>query len=483
VLLKEVDDVARTYVEKADEVTKAGSTFHPIDTAFNRIMVYAIADAVTKNNVQLKTLEAHQYMGETRPDNQIGAPASSAGSTSAIEKPGLVKLIGLAIDRGAIQKAVNGTALTLSTSPYALAAAAEGDTPATYERFGALRRIGVSATYSITDESQLLANVSRKQLDQFSIRLRLSPDRSTRSANFAKTWNETIRDKIQRRLIVLTEEEAELFVRNRRGNFKLNLVRVQLERALHSDIVTTLKTFADSDPPERKVAAVRQKILDVIKINVYDKDPKDLGLDDSDVKRINDDFIPSLVSAHAEFMAGRALLEQALDDLEQKWLATVTYTNHPNEIGSAYSEVKFAAEKGLGGPYKFVLNATASYYHDPDPMKNQERFKDFTAALSFEYKVKPAYLKDTPDMGEITYSFVGNYQRIQENRGMPMKEANIGVAQFKANFPISNGVSIPLSVTYATATDLIKEDHVRGNFGISFDLDKFSALAHKVLKP
>lgn len=484
VLLKEVDDVAQTYVDQAAAITAAGSLVKPIDAAFNRILVYAIADAMTTGNVTLRTLEAHQYMGETaQTDKQVGSTPNSGGTTSAIEKPGLINLIGLAIERGAIQKAVNGTSLTLSTSPYALAALSEGDTATTYKRYGKLARIGVSATYTITDESQLLANLSRKQLDQFSVRIRLSPDRSTRSEAFESLWNKQIKDKVQRRLIVLTDAEAKLFVDNRSGNLKLNSLRNRLQNGIHNAIVAKLQTFAATDDRAKKVADVRQIILDVIKNNVYDKNLSDLGLNDFDLKMINEEFIPNLVMAHQEFIEGRALLEKVIDELNQRWLVTFIYTNHPVEGGPGYSEFKLAATRGVGAPFKFVLNASGSIYHKPDMMKNQERFKDFTAALSFEYAVTPGYLKDTVDLSKITYSLTGNYQRIQENRDLPMKAANIGVAQFKAEFPISNGVSIPLSVSYATATELIKEDHVRGNFGISFDLDKFSALAKKVLKP
>jgi hypothetical protein len=81
----------------------------------------------------------------------------------------------------------------------------------------------------------------------------------------------------------------------------------------------------------------------------------------------------------------------------------------------------------------------------------------------------------------MTYSLTGRYQRLLENRGVPMKKADIGVAQFKVEVPVAAGISIPLSVSYATSTELLNESNTQGHFGFTFDLDKFAAL-RKLLK-
>lgn len=65
-----------------------------------------------------------------------------------------------------------------------------------------------------------------------------------------------------------------------------------------------------------------------------------------------------------------------------------------------------------------------------------------------------------------------------ENRGMAKKTADVALAQFKVEIPLLTGFSLPFSVTYATATELIKESHVRANFGFTMDTDKI----FKILK-
>ena len=49
---------------------------------------------------------------------------------------------------------------------------------------------------------------------------------------------------------------------------------------------------------------------------------------------------------------------------------------------------------------------------------------------------------------------------------------DIGLGQVKLTIPIKGtGVKIPLSITFSNRTEAIMEKEVRGNFGITFDLD------------
>lgn len=55
---------------------------------------------------------------------------------------------------------------------------------------------------------------------------------------------------------------------------------------------------------------------------------------------------------------------------------------------------------------------------------------------------------------------------------MPALPGDVALAQFKLTIPLTKtGIKIPLSVTYANRTESIMEKEVRGNFGITFDLD------------
>jgi hypothetical protein len=51
--------------------------------------------------------------------------------------------------------------------------------------------------------------------------------------------------------------------------------------------------------------------------------------------------------------------------------------------------------------------------------------------------------------------------------------------QLKLTIPVMDGIDFPLSVSFANRNDLIKESHMRGHFGFSFDLGKLFDQLHK----
>jgi hypothetical protein len=129
---------------------------------------------------------------------------------------------------------------------------------------------------------------------------------------------------------------------------------------------------------------------------------------------------------------------------------------------------------------QLTVNISGSLYHHPSPSKNQDTFRDFTGSVELLQKIgRSPFLRDPANKDQISLSFSGRYQRMPENQGIPGKKADIAVAGGKFEIPVAPGVSFPISVTYANATELIKEAHVSGNFGITFDLDKLKALVTK----
>jgi hypothetical protein len=124
---------------------------------------------------------------------------------------------------------------------------------------------------------------------------------------------------------------------------------------------------------------------------------------------------------------------------------------------------------------KFMANAGLSVYHRPNPLLNQQRIRDFAVALSLEGNAgRSPFLTDDLDQSQITLAFTGRYERLFENRNIIDRKADLGFFQFRLEVPFMGGMSLPFSVTYANATELIKEDHVRANFGSVLMLTSFS---------
>ena len=82
--------------------------------------------------------------------------------------------------------------------------------------------------------------------------------------------------------------------------------------------------------------------------------------------------------------------------------------------------------------------------------------------------------------GKFFLSFAGQFERLatDETAGgvLMASKGNIVVGQVKLTIPIrGTAFKIPLSFSFANRTELIKEKHIRGNFGLTFDLDSLLA--------
>lgn len=451
---------------------------------FPKIFVYSVLGGLSE---EIAKLDRYRYMGETaRTDVQVGASAKSSGSTSAIEKPGISELLAWSIEHGAITKQVNDTVLTLNTSPYALFAATHGDTPETYENYNFFSRLGVSASFDIDSNQALLANARRKQLREWSARFRLTGDRTTRSAGFSKYWEREVKPAIEKRLLALSSTEslfdAEPALRELSG---------KVESETNSEITAYLSKNPLTDKTDKTARA--REIGKIILCKAHASIFVPLNTSGEGKIEITPQIrarIPQLVrglaDAHDAVNLARASLEKYLKELEERPLATFAYTNQRTDTGSDYSVFQFLYERKAFDPMKLIANAGVSFYHKPDDTINQQRVRDFNLALSFEGKTQSPFVSMEEDLSQITYSFTGSYQRLFENRHVPGKRADIGVAQFKIEFPVAMGFRLPFSVTYASASETSQKREVRANFGINLDTLKLLALrrlASLALKP
>jgi hypothetical protein len=143
----------------------------------------------------------------------------------------------------------------------------------------------------------------------------------------------------------------------------------------------------------------------------------------------------------------------------QKPTATKSTTNLPSSVPAV------------------TINFAGSVYPNPVASLNEQTFRGGTAATTLQWDLgKSPFLGSTVDKSQITLELSGQYQRLQENAGQAGKKADLALGNLKLEFPISSGVSFPLSITVANSSEQIKETYAKGNFGISFDLDKLAAL-------
>ena|SRR6266568_978536 len=442
-----------------------------------KMILYSTLDSASPTSSKLlRDLEPYQYLSETaRTDKQLGASPTSEGSVSAIEKPGFARLLGFAIEHGAINKKNDGTNLTLSTSLYSLYTINRGDTAETYSKAGILNRVGVFATFAVTDTTSDLANARRNNLSEWSLKARLFGDRSTRSSKFQKFWRGKIEPLIDARLVALGKPLEDLTTNNPayRG------LRIQAGNCLR-DAVRNRRQDADykaATTEAERVTMLTAAMLGVLRTNVYDRIKSgQFILADDIINKIETQYVPNLKATLENLKGAGGLVEKQLQDLNTGPLGTFAYTNHRIPSGSDYSEGKFLFEqdKSFFRPLKLTGNFGLSFYNRPDPTLKQEKLRDISAALSFEGTSKSPFT-EAENRSKITYSFVGRYERLFENRRMAQRKPDIGTFQFVMEIPFFRGLSLPLSASYAN-TEEEKKKHFRFNFGMRLDTDKLFEL-------
>ncbi|MGH9752109.1 MAG: hypothetical protein ACREA2_04940 [Blastocatellia bacterium] len=91
-------------------------------------------------------------------------------------------------------------------------------------------------------------------------------------------------------------------------------------------------------------------------------------------------------------------------------------------------------------------------------------------------------MNDCMGLGACVFAFSGKYERAVSNAFMPdgsvapQTKGDIAVGQVKLTIPIKDtGLKLPISFTFANRTELVREREVRGNFGLTFDLDTLFA--------
>jgi hypothetical protein len=450
----------------------------PLGAAWDQLFFYTVADAIAPDNAEIsvRTLKAAQYLGETaRTDKQVSAVSSATASTTLAEKPGLVTFLSYAVEHGAIAQAVNGTSLTLTTSPYSLLILGTGgDTSENYDNLAFWRRFNLAASFNMTDQSNVLSNATAKQLSDYSAKMSLIGDRSTRSAKFRGIWNKSFAPVIQRRLNALTKGQVaildELAESNPAFLDKSDSVRHQLLQ----DIANALKgkaelTKADTQSVTDEIlAALHEGVYQPVKTGAVDvpKDTRDF---------INTNVIPALASAHDDLIAAKKNLSAAIDQFSKRPLLTFEYTGHRNVMQSGYAEFKLLYDQHVA-PMDVVMNAGFSTYNTPNPVLHQGRIREYHGNLELEGQAKNPFPVTERDSGKMMYSVSAQLERFEE------KGTNIAVANLRVELPIAAAVSIPLSVSYANKTELLNEKEIKGHFGLTFDLDKLYALTRSIGK-
>jgi hypothetical protein len=169
--------------------------------------------------------------------------------------------------------------------------------------------------------------------------------------------------------------------------------------------------------------------------------------------------------------------EDILEKVAKGGIVTFEYTN--NRAGDApdLSNLRLIAETGFGGRVDLTANASLTLFNRRPNVMSAGRVRDFQLAGQIDVR-----LGEVRDAGIVVLSFAGRYERLLKDASSPMGDVitgtkgDIAFGQMKLTIPVKgSGVRIPISVTFANRDELNKESFVRGNFGVTFDLDSIFA--------
>jgi hypothetical protein len=389
----------------------------------------------------------------------LSSTENSSGGTSLVAKAGLPAVFGFAVENGALTRAIDGTTVTFTGNPVGLveAMAKKGfiDSFQTQDDFTAFLRklsFGVSFDTSRGDQSGVFTG-DRQQLSGFSFKFNILDQRDPRHPKYTNRWLKITRQQASKLALSLNN-----FVRSLAtapGVPAFNAWRDETNRALNG------KTrFEEIEP----ILIAQLRKLAEMKIPEVE----------AQVKAVASDL--------EDFVEER---NNILDEISNGWIATFDYNNERPVTGPSLSNFRFLAEKGAyNGSIDFTGNASMTIYNSRPTIPNTQRLRDFRFAGQIDVPIG-----DVAKTGKFMLSFAGRYERLLNDEPIAgttavIKKGDIAVGQLKLTIPLrGTALKFPLSITFANRTELIQEKEVRGNFGVTFDLDSILAKFNPFSRP
>jgi len=389
-----------------------------------------------------------------RTDKQTGGSESAGGTTSLVSKGGVPAVLGFAVENGALTQTTSQTTLTF-----------RGNLVGIYE---ALAKKGFIDGYKSDDSvTRFLRNISfgfsfdtsrgatpgtftadKQQLSGYSLRYSIINHRDPRDKRYTTDWNRLVGD---RSIGVSVAHDLGLVARQL-------LDQKNIPPALDKWLTETQQ--AVSKASAGNIQSVLEAQID--KIPVADLPPQ-----------LNE-AVTALAKDFDSYLKGR---DDIINRIAKGLVVTFDYVNdRPLNLPST-SNFKFIAEKGTsGGGLDLTFNGSFTLLNSIPVGTKMDRLRDFRLATQFDVP-----LGSISGGGKFLLSFAGRYERLlndQKTAGGAIlsPKGDIAVGQAKLTIPIrGTAVKIPLSISFANRTEFIKEKHVRGNFGITFDLDSILA--------
>jgi hypothetical protein len=422
---------------------------------------------------------------EARAVKQVGSAPASKGTTTLAMKGLAPKILGLALETGAITREVNGNTLTFRATPAGVIKALQSHSlidmysdysKSTLERYAS--RVSVSASFDASKgPSAGTFAADEHQLTNWSIRAELLNQRDPASPRYASLWKGVLRSSAPYR----AASEA---------------IETQLsgwpeyrtwERQLQADIERVVETPLASEHNVDAAAARFRALLEAAM-------PR-LG----DLPRMPPAALTALDAYVAQLTTVQSAIDEVYDFAAKGSIVTFDWsTTRDDALPDLYTTTA-VWEHALGASRKtdLTVNGAVNFYRQkPSADAHQLKSVDLTAQLdhplgsvvllpktTLTVAARFAHIpNDTVAAAPAPAADVAsNASSGSSSTVAASPKGNIVWAQMKLTVPVKDsGVKVPLSITASNRTELIKEKDVRASFGITFDLDALvGGLVHK----
>ena len=420
--------------------------------------------------------EVAEILTFRRADIQTGAGSGASGTTSAVLNPLLPAIFGVAFEDGAITRSVSGSTISLKVAPAGLVCAARPLAAAAVARRDEAacrtfwRRVGVTASFDTTrgEKSSELEDLQtlNNQLSAVTVRAELLNRRTVSGARYIKTFE---------REFVSWKARATAFASVDRDTPEILKAKARVEAQL---VALVTKPDWKETPVEKRTEEIEAIVQEAV-AEVTVPDTQATLVRDAWLAALRADRALQNAVANAPVLTAEYAFERP--DLATEPIGTVVPEGvRPPNLHTARA---IYAQGLTRTSLDFVANTSLSWFSDVRPGMSGS-FRDFKAGIEGTFR-----LRDLANYGAPALSFAALYVYLhQEPLGLGLiafndalrpdsgpavnKPGHIGVFQAKLELPTAkNAMRIPLSFTYSNRTELINESDVRGQIGISFNLD------------
>jgi hypothetical protein len=423
-----------------------------------------------------------QAVENARNDVQTGSSPSTPGSTSIVSKGVAAQVLSLAAEQGAISRTNTANSSTFRGNAVGVARLIAGDEQFPY-----------CAIYDFACVSPLARVLEGTS---FSVSFNLSqnnstlPSSGTPPANNSQVLNaspEQISAWGLRYDFHVHKKPSEI-ARNYGAQFNASV------RKLGDDYLDAIDTLLDKIPADKLGDWTAKYVVLLRSDQTADKGAFTKALSDAvkDLADLAQKADPQFKAASDKVVANMSAYfvgrDKAVSDYVNKVTLSVSYDNTRPANQPTQSSAKFILSAHTGAVlltangtiewYNQTLNSNVSRLRDAQfAVQFDHTFGKSTAQLSptlsagyyYQYMVDNALLTlpSTALVPGTTIALPGNASVLLNTKG------SINVGQVKVVFKVRNtGINIPLAVTFSNRTDLLANDNeVRGNFGISYNLD------------